>query len=139
MGQCLFTSNHSRINDSDILLFHVRDHLNLPPHHLRHQKWVFALMECPSLTHQELPPLQGVFNLTMTYARYAQVSWTYGSCEPLPPTIHANYSKTFNYAANKKHLVAWFVSNCGTSSIREAYAESFGEHVDLHHYGCGGP
>ena len=138
VGQCLFTSNHSRINDSDILLFHLRDHLNLPPHHVRHQKWVFALMECPSLTYEELPPLQGVFNLTMTYARSAQVSWTYGSCEPLPPTIHTNYSKTFNYAANKKHIVAWFVSNCHTSSIREAYAEGFGEHVDLHQYGCGG-
>ena len=137
-GRCEFTSNHSRIEGSDILLFHMRDVLNLPMHRLPHQKWVFAVLESPSHTYVNLPDLQGVFNLTMTYARSAHVSWCYGRCEPMSKASHPNYSKIFNYAARKKHLVSWFVANCHTPSRRETYVQLLGKHIDVHKYGCGG-
>ena len=110
VGQCEFTSDHSRIKDSDILLFHMRDKLNLPSHHLPRQKWVFSVKESSLNTFANLQSLQGTFNMTMTYARSAHVSWAYGICEALSPTSQRNYNKTFNYAAKKKHLVAWFAA-----------------------------
>ena len=138
LGQCEFTSDLSRIKESDILLFHMRDNLNLPPHHLPHQKWVFSVRESSLHTFANLQSLQGTFNMTMTYARSAHVPWCYGVCEALSPSSHPNYDKTFNYAAKKKHLVAWFVSNCRTPSKRETYAEALGKHIDVQTYGCGG-
>ena len=138
VGQCEFTGDHSLLKDSDILLFHMRDTLNLPPHHIRSQKWVFAVMESPIHTFANLPGLQGTFNFTMTYAMSAQVPWVYGRCAPLSPTQHPNYNKTFNYAAKKKHPVAWFVSNCRTPSRRETYVKVLSKHIDVHKYGCGG-
>ena len=138
VGQCEFTSDHSRMKDSDVLLFHMRDSLDLPPDHLASQKWVFAIKESPIHTYVNLPQLQGIFNLTMTYARSAQVPWVYGLCKPLPPNATSKYSKEFNYAAKKKHLVAWFVSNCRTPSRRETYAQDLSEHIDVHKHGCGG-
>ena len=138
VGHCEFTSDHSRMKDSDVLLFHMRDSLNLPPHHLASQKWVFSILESPIHTYANLPKLQGIFNLTMSYARSARVPWVYGLCKPLPPNAISKYSKEFNYAAKKKHLVAWFVSNCRTSSRRETYARVLGEHIDVHKHGCGG-
>ena len=116
----------------------MRDPLNLPPHHLPRQKWVFAVMESPIHTFANLPGLQGTFNFTMTYARSAQVPWVYGRCEPLSPTEHPEYNQTFNYAAKKKHLVAWFVSNCRTPSRRETYVQVLGKHIDVHKHGCEG-
>ena len=138
VGQCEFTSNHSRLNASDILLFHMRAKFTLPRHHLPHQKWVFAERESQCHTYVNLTALQDVFNLTMTYARSSQIPWYIGICEPLSPTAHRNYSKTFNYAAKKKHLVAWFVSNCETQSRRETYVQLLGKHIDVHKHGCGG-
>ena len=138
VGQCDFTKNHSRLKESDVLLFHINDKLDLPRPRIRHQKWVFSTMEPPPLIWEKLPPLQGVFNLTMTYARSAQVSWTYGSCELLSPADKPNYDKTTNFAANKKHLVAWFVGQCVTPSRREAYVLALRKHIDVHQYGCGG-
>ena len=74
----------------------------------------------------------------MTYARTAQVPWTYGRYELLPPTTKPNYNNTFNFAANKRYLVAWFVGHYITSSRRETYAQALMEHINVHQYGCGG-
>ena len=138
VGQCELTSNHSRLKDSDVLLFHMNDKLNLPRPRLRHQKWVFSSMEPPTIIKAKLHAVQGVFNLTMTYARSADVPWTYGRCELLSPATKPNYDKTFNFAASKKHIVAWFVSRCNTSSRRETYVQALRKHINVHQYGCGG-
>ena len=139
VGQCEFTRDHSRLKDSDVLVFHMNDKLNLPRRHLRHQKWVFSTVEPPPIVKRaNLPALQGVFNLTMTYARSAQVSWTYGRYELLSPETKPDYDKTFNFAANKRHLVAWFVSRCKSWSSRETYVLVLGKHINVHQYGCEG-
>ena len=139
VGQCEFTRDHSRLKESDVLLFHANDKLNLPRRHRRHQKWVFSTVEPPPIVKRaNLPALQGVFNLTMTYAISAQVSWTYGRYELLSPGTEPDYDKTFNFAANKTYLVAWYVSHCITWSRRETYVQALTEHLNVHQYGCGG-
>ena len=49
VGQCEFTRDHSRLKDSDVLVFHMNDKLNLPRRHFRHQKWVFSTVEPPPI------------------------------------------------------------------------------------------
>jgi len=138
IGKCEFTSNHSRLNESEILLFCMRDRIVWPPYRLSHHKWVFGMTECPVYTYVNVARLQGLFNLTMTYTRTATVPWVYGSCKRLSPTDKPTYNASRNYAAGKKHLVAWFVGHCRTSSRREVYAAALAEHIDVHKYGCGG-
>ena len=137
-GQCEFTNNNSRVDESDLLLFHMRDGFQLPEHRTPHQKWVFAVREAPIHTPANLARAQGLFNLTMTYANTAQVEWVYGRCKPLSPTDHPIYNKTVNYAAKKSDLVAWFVSHCQTQSRRETYVQALSQHVNVHKHGCGG-
>ncbi|KAK2169592.1 hypothetical protein NP493_1181g00027 [Ridgeia piscesae] len=73
----------------------------------------------------------------MTYKRASDVTWFYGECRrknTKPATSHVKY----NYADGKKHLIAWFVSNCNTQSRRERYVRELARHVDVHKFGCGG-
>ena len=138
-GQCEFTNDNSRADESDLLLFHMRDGFQpLPVHRSPNQKWVFAVRESPMHTPANLPGVQGLFNLTMTYSKTTQVEWVYGLCKPLSPTDHSSYDNTINYAARKTNLVAWFVSHCQTQSRRKTYVQALGQHVNVHKHGCGG-
>ena len=65
------------------------------------------------------PPNQGVFNLTLTYARSAHVPWTYGSRELLSHTVDTNCNNTFNFDANKKHLCSVCVFRATTAAVAE--------------------
>ena len=103
---------------------------------------------------KDLKLFQNVFNLTMTYLLSAEnnVDWSYGSClsktdnsrlrldgHSGTPSSEGASAKPLdvNYASGKKHLVAWFVSNCRTSSRREQYVREMQKYADIHIYGCG--
>ena len=119
----------------------MRNLIEWPPYRLSRHKWVFSTLgECPIYTYVKVARLQGLFNLTMTYTRTATVQAPYGYCKRLSPTDKPtyNYNASRNYAAGKKHLVAWFVSHCYTPSRREVYVTALAEHIDVHKYGCGG-
>uniref|UniRef100_A0A8D8SEM5 Fucosyltransferase n=1 Tax=Cacopsylla melanoneura TaxID=428564 RepID=A0A8D8SEM5_9HEMI len=46
--------------------------------------------------------------------------------------------KMKNYAANKTHKVAWFVSNCGAKNNRLQYAHELSKYIEVDIYGsCG--
>ncbi|KAK2160594.1 hypothetical protein NP493_1637g00002 [Ridgeia piscesae] len=73
----------------------------------------------------------------MTYKRGSDISDVYGECVPKTTQL-ARAQVKYNYAEDKKHLVAWFVSNCHTQSKREIYVEELAKHIDVHKFGCGG-
>ena len=133
-----FPLARSRLDESDVVLFHMRDAYTPPARRLPHQWWVFAVMEPPAYDDPGVVrAARGRFNLTMTYKLASDVYWGYGECAPreaaAPPTAPRR-----NYAAGKRHLVAWFASNCETPSGREAYVRELRRHVDVHVYGaCG--
>ena len=112
---CEFTTDHTQDNDSDVVLFQIRRKYSLPKYRLRFQKWVFATRETPVRMFINMSQERWLFNITMTYKRASDVTFAYGECRrktAKPATSHVN----FNYADGKKHLIAWFVSNCKTSS-----------------------
>ena len=154
IGRCEFTSDMSLANESHALLFHMRNPITFPKFRPPQQKWIFALRESPVHTYKNLKHLQNVFNLTMTYLLSAEnnVDWSYGSClsktdnsrlrldgHSGTPSSDAASAKPLdvNYASGKKHLVAWFVSNCHTPSRREQYVKEMQKYADIHIYGCG--
>ena len=83
----------------------------------------------------------------MTYRLDSDMKQAYGFfsvVKPLPKKQHLpQYIKKFgashtHLAANKTKLVAWLVSNCHSSSAREAYVNELKKHIDVDVYGrCG--
>ena len=134
---CKFTTDRRQYNDSDVVLFHIRSSYVIPKYRPRFQKWVFAIKESSFHTNSHLSKERWDYNITMTYKRASDVPLCYGECRPLktkPARSHVKY----NYAEDKKHLVAWFVSNCHTQSKREIYVRELAKHIDVHKFGCGG-
>ena len=134
---CKFTIDHTQYNDSDVILFHIRSSYRFPKYRLRFQKWVFAIMESPVHTYRSMSRERWMYNITMTYKQDSDVTFFCGECRRKtaePATSHVKY----NYAHGKKHLIAWFVSNCNTSSKREVYVRELAKHIDVHKFGCGG-
>ena len=136
-SKCRFTADRRQYNDSDVVLFHMRSGYEFPKYRLRFQKWVFAIAESPVHTYRSLSRERWLYNITMTYKRASDVTFLYGECRRKntnPATSHVQY----NYAVGKKHLVAWFVSNCNTPSRREVYVAEMAKYIDVHKFGCGG-
>ena len=134
---CEFTTDRTQYNDSDVVLFPIKTNCSIPKYRLRFQKWVFATRESPVNIHRNMSQERWLYNITMTYKRASDVTWFYGECRrknTKPATSHVKY----NYAGGKKHLIAWFVSNCNTQSRRERYVRELARHVDVHKFGCGG-
>ena len=67
--ECRTTNDRSILNRSDAVVLHIRNLYagDQPVHRWPHQKWIFYLMESPSLTPDILGGLAGKFNWTMTY------------------------------------------------------------------------
>ena len=152
-GRCEFTTNMFLVKDSDALLFHMRNDLDIPAYRQPHQKWIFAISESPVHTYLDLKHFENMFNLTMTYVHSADndIDWSYGRCMRI-----TNYNRRFQlehtsgarlngsgsppyvkYAHGKKHLAAWFVTNCKANSHREMYVKEMQRYADIHVYGCG--
>ncbi|KAK2193193.1 hypothetical protein NP493_14g07032 [Ridgeia piscesae] len=134
---CKFTTDHRQYNDSDVVLFHIGSSYEIPKYRPSFQKWVFVIIESPFNTHRYLSQERWLYNITMTYTRVSDVSFVYGECRRRDPNATKKPVK-YNYAQGKKHLVAWFVSNCNTQSKREVYARELAKHIDIHKFGCGG-
>ena len=134
---CKFTTDQRQYNDSDVVLFHVGSSYEIPKYRLSFQKWVFVIIESPFNTHRLLTQERWLYNITMTYKRVSDVSFFYGECRRKVPNAATKPMK-YNYAQGKKHLVAWFVSNCNTQSKREVYVRELAKHIDIHKFGCGG-
>ena len=135
--QCNFTKDVTAFRHSDVLLLNVVTLLNrtgLPSYRPPGQRWVAYSRESPYHTPTDFP--QGTFNHTMTYAPFSDIPMLYGEC-----TESINYSLTntqVDYAAGKRHLVAWFVSNCGGQSGRFWFVGLLQKYIPIHIYGdCG--
>ena len=134
---CQFTGDRRQYNDSDVILFHIRSEYVLPKYRLRFQKWAFSIIESPVHTYRSLSPERWMYNMTMTYKRDSDVTFLYGECRPKTTKLVTSHVK-YNYADGKKHLIAWFVSNCNTQSTREVYVTELAKYIDVHKFGCGG-
>ena len=134
---CIFTTDRRQYNDSDVVLFHIRSSYVIPKYRQRFQKWIFTIIESPVHTYRDLTRERWLYNITMTYKRVSDVPFVYGECRLRNREATTTRLK-YNYAEGKKHLVAWFVSNCNPPSKREIYVRDLAKHIEVHKFGCGG-
>ena len=140
----------------------------MPPRRSVHQRWIFFLQESPLHTPNILYDLNNVFNWTMTFRfnweilkkSYGYFYWKFHYFFRIDSDIFTPYpvedttpgsvlelqiwnttfnsNKLKNNVRRKKKLVAWFVSNCITTSGREKYVSELKKYVDVDVYGaCG--
>ncbi|XP_057378832.1 alpha-(1,3)-fucosyltransferase C-like [Daphnia carinata] len=163
---CLMTMDRSLVNESDAIIFHIRD-LNpndLPPAGWRrpHQHYIFFFYESPMHTDMaklRLPVFQHFFNRTMTYRRdsdildlhpYGRVKCINTSSRPClnyprlddSPVVEDIFESAKNPfridLSSKNRTVAWFATNCNTDSRRESLVHNLSLFIAVDIYGsCG--
>jgi len=132
---CWMTNDQSLARDADALLIsefrNSSRHLYLPKP--RGQIWIAQHKESP--LHNRIKPklVSGLINWTATYRRDSTITFRYGK---MAPSVHATAADSsgkgsYNYAAGKSKLVAWFVSNCNTSNQRMRYAEELSRFIQV--------
>ncbi|XP_046451560.1 alpha-(1,3)-fucosyltransferase C-like [Daphnia pulex] len=145
---CCSTNNRNFLDVSDAIIFHIRDlDLNdMPPRRSVRQRWIFYLQESPLHTPNILYDLSNVFNWTMTFRMDSDIYTPYPVVETTPGSALElqiwnttfNRNKLKHNVRRKKKLLAWFVSNCFTTSGREKYVLELQKYVEVDVYGtCG--
>lgn len=132
---CLRTSNRSALNESALVVFHLRDVRadDLPAERPRGQRWALLTHESPAYEAWLPDALQGAINWTATYRTDSDLN--------LLPQLQkkgARAQQPRNWWANKSRQALWLVSNCKTFSNREGFVRELSKFVQVDVIGaCG--
>lgn len=135
---CQFTSNKRYFNQSDAVMFHLRD---LEPHEIpRHrpsskQRWILLHHESPEHTPKAtLKAFNNLINWTATYRRESEIFLS-------PRFVETDSQKSLNLPEielNRSGQVSWLVSNCETPGKRELFVDILSRYIKVDIYGkCG--
>nr|XP_057913376.1 alpha-(1,3)-fucosyltransferase 7 isoform X2 [Doryrhamphus excisus] len=132
---CRVVAKRSLFSEADVVVFHNRElmtrqeklpmELPRPPG----QRWAWLSLESPA-NNGDLRRFAGVFNLTMSYRRDADVSVPYGKLLPREPEDVVEDIKQ-----NKTDLVCWVVSNYRSSHTRSKVYQELSAVVPVKVYG----
>ena len=132
---CYITYEKSMLKNASAVVFHSRDmpsadELKKISREKRpsNQYWGYFSAESP-INNPNPEPLNGMFNLTMTYKVASDIFLPYRKFIKLDHPVRNNV----NYALNKTKMAYWLVSNCGVR-IREDVVrllEKHGVQVDV--------
>ena len=125
--ECQLTANKRTAQTADVILFQNRITPPYPGAKLRNQIWVLFLLESPLYTmnwHQYKHDI----NLTASYKRDSDIVTPYEKFLPHKDVNSLPVRASRNYAGGRMKKVAWFVSNCGSSNGRLAYAKELQKH-----------
>ncbi|KAJ7320094.1 hypothetical protein JRQ81_019605 [Phrynocephalus forsythii] len=136
LGACRLTTNRSRLQEAQAVLFHHRDLVlqgleEMPTVRSPGQRWVWMNFESPSHS-QGLRELRGIFNWTMSYRVDSDVFVPYGYLRPkqAPDARLALPRKT--------KLVAWVISNWNEDHARVRYYRQLQKYLPIDVYGSQG-
>ena len=139
VSNCIITNDKKLSKQASAIVFHMRG-VNkktvFPSPRFSNQSYVFLMKESPVMHSNDLASLEGVFNLTMTYRHDSDIPIPYGSFTA--GASNRASDEVQSLVAGKTKLVAWFVSNCRTSSKREEYVKKLQKYIPVDIYGrCG--
>ena len=159
VSDCWATSDRrGNLGTFDAVLFHpldtpvhVRHTDNWPRWRQAHQRFVLVHMESPQFGDTLHGFAPGFFNWTMTYLWESDIPRPYGYFVPklldadnfafahLPARWITPSPNISNHGiaplSQRKHEVAWIVSNCQTPSRREAYVHELAQHINVTIFG----
>uniref|UniRef100_A0A8C5DHA4 Fucosyltransferase N-terminal domain-containing protein n=1 Tax=Gouania willdenowi TaxID=441366 RepID=A0A8C5DHA4_GOUWI len=127
---CFLTDDRSAFLDANVVVFHHRElswgPSDLPMHLPRpaSQQWVWLSMEPPA-NNANLSLFNGVFNLTMSYRRDADISIPYGRSEL------GAAEQEYQVDVNRSCLVSWVVSRYQPQQARARVYQSLKEHLHI--------
>ena len=130
---CEITYDQSKLNTSDIVLFHGRNMADLnqvSKQRPLNQLWLYFIMENPYHA-SSVEGIDRYFNLTSSYRLSSNIHYPYRFHHPIPPSEVKEIQPSINYASGKTKQIAWAVSNCGHQ--RDQLAKKFNEfglHID---------
>ena len=147
---CHMTDKRDLLKDVtkyNLIQFHQRSIVDydLPRERSPNQRYMMWMMESASyLFSFDSMNYGDFFNWTLTYRKDSDFYRPYGKLiqsKPLPfdsnnekafwNHLKAFGSKNRNIAKNKTKPIAWFVSNCQTESLREAYVEELRKFIKV--------
>ncbi|XP_073454916.1 4-galactosyl-N-acetylglucosaminide 3-alpha-L-fucosyltransferase FUT5-like [Aquarana catesbeiana] len=134
ISDCMLTANRDLYNIADAVVMHHVDIMyekGLMPQEPRphFQHWVWFNME-PPLIIRNLHWLDGLFNMTMTFRKDADIFRPYGQL--------IAFKKPQNITIpTKSKLVAWVVSKFYPGAWRTAYYEELKKYIPIDVYGKG--
>lgn len=134
--RCRLVNQRSLYASADVVVFHNRELIQgrqKLPFHLprpRGQRWAWMSLESP-VNNGNLRSYAGVFNLTMSYRRDADVSIPYG--KRLPNEDKGGVLD--DVPLNKSSLVCWVVSNYQSSHRRSKVYKELNAIVPVKVYG----
>ncbi|XP_060085044.1 alpha-(1,3)-fucosyltransferase fut-5-like [Ylistrum balloti] len=143
---CSVTSDKSRIQEADAVLFHIFDlwfWLGMPAYRDPSQIWVVWWAEPTTRVWPDLRRFRNTFNWTMTYRRDSTVEAPFAIAVPLTKEeMRANEiwynSSFFNHMKHKVNNVSITNSDCYDEVQRYRLVEQLRQHVPVDFYGrCG--
>ncbi|XP_055352374.1 alpha-(1,3)-fucosyltransferase C-like, partial [Paramacrobiotus metropolitanus] len=139
-SNCVVSANHSRLAQSDGVIFHQCDHSwdDLPAERRPSQYYIFFLLESPVRTWGNLDAIRDFYNLTFTYRLDSDIL-SDGYFRDFQPTVWNSSSELDQLLRNKTGFAVTFVSNCfSVPSRRDVYTANLAQCVSVDVYGdCG--
>ncbi|EFX78568.1 hypothetical protein DAPPUDRAFT_25935, partial [Daphnia pulex] len=144
---CVFTTDMSLINQSDVIVLHFDTLEDFPLNRQPHQRYVFYHFESPENTASDFmddPRFRyGYFNWTMTYRRDSDIFLRdyYGSLVAKTSFNNNTLVSRYNYEnkndddLGKTKMITWFVGHCSTPIRREEYVHKLSQYVPIDVYG----
>ena len=124
--------SYSYIPPEPIIVEYLSSKYQRPPN----QRIIFFSQESPITMDLELNKLKNLFNWTMTYRWNSDIPLLYGRV--LNKSDETNLQNKNQISRKNKKLVAWMVSHCVTSSLRELYVEELKQFIPVDVFGkCG--
>jgi alpha-1,3-fucosyltransferase len=137
--KCELLNDRNRLNESDLVLVHMRDDPIDDPPKFRpaHQRWVFVLFETP-VGLNPVRKWNGFFNLTSSYMLSSDFPSYYESKNKFIWKKNDSFDDKFNYLKEKTKFAAAVISNCGATNKRLSYIEKLRKYIQIDVYGrCG--
>ncbi|XP_071090314.1 alpha-(1,3)-fucosyltransferase C-like isoform X1 [Haliotis cracherodii] len=132
---CELTSDRSRLETSEAVLFHLGNIVTIPSERRTQQIWVLFNMEPLPKIRRDLKQYNGVFNWTSWYRRQSTVPMYYGWVETKLDKSGAVLKDIF---AEKTKMAFWAASNCEDDAHRYRTVKELQGYIDVDTYGeCG--
>lgn len=132
---CEITTDKKRLQESNIIVFHMRESLyKLPKYRRPDQRWIFLLYESPKHSSNFIK-YDNLFNLTATYSSKSNFVSYYYTNSLLEWGFNKNFNANKDFSRGKTKFAAAIISNCKDKSKRLDLIKQLNQYIPVKVYG----